>query len=259
MSHLRKYGRAPFSTVVLHGGPGAAGEMMPVAEELGNNVGTLEPFQTKKTIPEQVKELHEVLVESADVPVNLIGYSWGAWLAWIFAATCPFFVKKLILISSGPFDSKYVPEMEATRMSRFSERDKLRLNELQKEFESPQVKDKTPLFKEFGEIFGKADSFSPLESLQETKLDFDIYNSIWPEAEKLRESGELLKYAERITCPVVAIHGDYDPHPWKGVKEPLEKNLKKFKFILLEKCGHTPWLEEYAQDDFYYALLDQLS
>jgi pimeloyl-ACP methyl ester carboxylesterase len=70
----------------------------------------------------------------------------------------------------------------------------------------------------------------------------------------MRQSGELLALAGQIRCPVVAIHGDYDPHPAEGVQEPLSATLGHFRFILLEKCGHTPWMERQARDAFYAIL-----
>jgi len=33
LNNLRQYGNAPFSVAVIHGGPGASGEMAPVARE----------------------------------------------------------------------------------------------------------------------------------------------------------------------------------------------------------------------------------
>jgi pimeloyl-ACP methyl ester carboxylesterase len=53
---------------------------------------------------------------------------------------------------------------------------------------------------------------------------------------------------------VVAIHGDYDPHPAEGVRKPLTEVLEDFRFILLKKCGHTPWREQEARDDFFRIL-----
>ena len=54
-----------------------------------------------------------------------------------------------------------------------------------------------------------------------------------------------------IKCPVIAIHGDYDPHPYEGVKKPLARVINDFNFILLEKCGHTPWKEKEVRKKFY--------
>jgi len=38
----------------------------------------------------------------------------------------------------------------------------------------------------------------------------------------------------------VSIHGDYDPHPAEGVKEPLTRVIKDFRFILLKKLRPSP-------------------
>jgi pimeloyl-ACP methyl ester carboxylesterase len=81
---------------------------------------------------------------------------------------------------------------------------------------------------------------------------------VWTEAAELRRSGELLQLGKLIKCPVVAIHGDYDPHPAEGVQKPLSAILKSFSFILLANCGHKPWIERQAKDKFYEFLKEQL-
>jgi hypothetical protein len=55
MKNLRKYGKSPFNVAVIHGGPGAPGEMAPVARELSSGWGVLEPFQTVSFLEGQVK------------------------------------------------------------------------------------------------------------------------------------------------------------------------------------------------------------
>jgi pimeloyl-ACP methyl ester carboxylesterase len=74
----------------------------------------------------------------------------------------------------------------------------------------------------------------------------------------LRQTGELLQLGKKILCPVVAMHGDWDPHPAKGVSEPLQSILKSFQFILLENCGHKPWIEKRAKDKFYSVLREAI-
>ena len=49
MKNPRLYGSAPFNIAVIHGGPGAPGEMAPVARELSSLRGVLEPLQTAVT------------------------------------------------------------------------------------------------------------------------------------------------------------------------------------------------------------------
>jgi len=74
----------------------------------------------------------------------------------------------------------------------------------------------------------------------------------------MRSSGKLLELGRNIQCPVVAIHGDYDPHPVEGVSVPLSRVLKDFRFILLDKCGHYPWLEQNVRDNFFKILKSEV-
>ena len=89
-------------------------------------------------------------------------------------------------------------------------------------------------------------------------LDYNLYQSVWNEAEKLRSRRDLLDYTKTIKCPVLAIHGDYDPHPSEGVRIPLGQNIRDFRFHLLEKCGHEPWTEKHARNKFFSLLKKEL-
>src|SRR3989339_1822521 len=103
MISLRKYVNPPFTVALLPGGPGAAGSMEPGARGLSKQWGVLEPIQNEKSVDGQVKELRKVLAENASGPVVMMGHSWGAWLGFILAAKHGALVKKLSLVSAGPF------------------------------------------------------------------------------------------------------------------------------------------------------------
>jgi len=259
MNNLRKYGDEPFAIAVIHGGPGAAEEMKPVAEELSKNFGILEPLQTAISLEGQVQELKLVLEQNGDLPVILIGYSWGAWLAYILAAKYPEIVKKLIIVGSGPFEANYTEHMMVTRLNRLNDHEKQEAQFLLKEL-NEHKSDNQDLLEKFGKLISKADSYkSTPNSDVKVEVQQNIYQGVWPEASELRKSGELLKLGEKIKCPVVAIHGDYDPHPAKGVQEPLSRVIKDFRFILLKNCGHKPWIEQEAEDEFYRILKKEIA
>ena len=259
MGKLRKYGELPFRAALIHGGPGAAGEMIPVAKELSRTMDVLEPFQTKNTIEGQLDELKSVLEENTDLPITLIGYSWGAWLSLILAAKYPKLIKKLILVSSGPFESEYASEIMQIRLSRMSESDKKQVESFVEDLEKQDLKDIDINFVKIGKLISKADTYDSVESHDNDIIySYEIFQSVWKQAEQLRKSGELLEYAMMVQCPVTAIHGDYDPHPYKGVEEPLSRYIEDFYFILLKNCGHKPWTEKYAKDEFYKILKQEL-
>ena len=74
MNYPRTYGSPPFTVAVIHGGPGAAGEMAPVARELASGWGVLEPLQTAASLEGQVEELKTFLSEQGDLPVTLTAF-----------------------------------------------------------------------------------------------------------------------------------------------------------------------------------------
>jgi len=51
---------------------------------LSNDCGILEPLQTKDSLQGQLEELKKTLDQHADLPVTLIGHSWGAILGYLF-------------------------------------------------------------------------------------------------------------------------------------------------------------------------------
>jgi pimeloyl-ACP methyl ester carboxylesterase len=114
-------------------------------------------------------------------------------------------------------------------------------------------------FEKFGKLMTKADSYDPLK-VKSVDLQFnpEIFEKVWKEASELRKNGKLLESVKKLRCPVVAIHGDHDPHPSEGVRKPLSAVLSDFQFLLLDKCGHTPWLEKQAWNKFYEIMKKEL-
>jgi pimeloyl-ACP methyl ester carboxylesterase len=257
--NLRKYGNEPYSVIVIHGGPGAPGTVAPVARELSKSYGVLEPLQTVATIEGQVSELKRILDNYTNAPVVIIGHSWGAWLSYIFAARYPQYIKKLILVGCGSFEDKYLSYMNSKRVNRLTEDENKRAGELMELLENSKDDNRKEAFIEFGKLMSKTDSYAPI-TLEKEILDFEphIYRKCMEDLIPMRRSLELLNMGRNIECPVIAIHGEYDPHSYKGVQIPLTCIIKDFKFFLLKDCGHNPWNEVYAKDKFYEIIYNEL-
>jgi pimeloyl-ACP methyl ester carboxylesterase len=256
---MRKYGRAPFDVVVVHGGPGAGGEMAPVARKLAHHRGVLEPIQRAVSLRGQIEELSRVINREAAQPVVLVGFSWGAWLSFLLAADHPESVKKLVLIASGPFDAKYAHGIGEARRRRLDDRQRTELIRLEQALGDPRADRQDTLLRRLGELVEIADAYArPLRrtrAADEMVFNSDIFRSVWPQAAALRESGRLLTRAADIRCPVVAIHGDHDPHPAEGVERPLSAVIDDFEFHCLQHCGHKPWIEPEAREAFFRLLV----
>lgn len=259
MKNLRIYGEKPFTIAVVHGGPGTPGEMAPVARELSTSWGVIEPLQTKDSLIGQVNELKSVLETNADLPITLIGHSWGAMLSFILTGKFPNLVKKLILIGSGVYQEEFAKKIMETRIKRLSNEEKEEFFSIINSIDNSDNLNKDQLFSRIGELITKADSYNPMTLDTEVlEIQYEINQKVWSDAKEFRISGELLEIGKNINIPVVAIHGVYDPHPIEGVKGPLSKVLRNFKIHLLDKCGHTPWIERERRDKFFKILKEEL-
>lgn len=254
--NFRRYGHPPFALAVLHGGPGAPGSVAPVARKLAvSGRGVLEPLQSALSVNGQIEELREFLEENADLPITLIGHSWGAMLGLLFAARYAERVKKLILVGCGPLEARYAEGIMAARMSRLSENEQDEIQSLVTQLHELAAADKNRLLARFGELLGKADCYDPrIEENEPLEVQHDVHQHVWNEAALLRANGYFLEQGKFIQCPVVAIHGDYDPHPAEGVYEPLSRILNDFKYIQIKNCGHYPWRERQAREEFFRIL-----
>lgn len=250
---VRLYGKSPYKIVLVHGGPGAIGSLKGFAQELNelSQIGVMEAIQSKYSIAELIEELHNQIKENCSDKVSLIGHSWGAWLAVLFAEKYPELIRHVILVGSGPLEDKYVSQIGARRFQKLSEEDGAIFQRLIDNQATDRDMEIIPY------IFEKSDNYclENTEAHRADRTDSQMHNMIWEEAAKLRTKGELLKSFKNMKNKIILIQGKADPHPAEGITEPLQKNGVACETYILEKCGHSPFMEKYAKDAFYNILL----
>jgi pimeloyl-ACP methyl ester carboxylesterase len=248
----RKYGQAPYKLVLVHGGPGAVGEMGVVAQELSSVFGVVETLHRTNTIANQIEELRIVIEQETTPPVNLIGFSWGAWLSILFTSKFKKYVKKLILIGCGPLETKYAAEIYTTRLSRLNIAEQRQFRILLESFTNKNIRDLQAAFNELSILIYKTDTYDSFQFKDDNiELQPEVFLSVWKEAEVLRKECVLLKAVKKIDLPIFVIHGDYDPHPANGIIKPLQQYSRNFDYEILRQCGHKPWIEMHARSRFY--------
>jgi len=254
---VRLYGEAPYKIVLVHGGPGAIGSLKGFASELNivSQVGVVEAIQSKYTITELIDELYGQIRNNCTEKVSLIGHSWGAWLVALFAEKYPHLIERIILVGSGPLEDKYVAEIGTRRFENLSEEDSAIFQRLINNQTTDEDMAQIP------KVFEKSDNYclEDKDMHKADKTDSQMHNIIWEEATKLRSNGQLLAAFKRIKNKIVLIQGETDPHPASGITIPLQENGVDCETYILEKCGHSPFMEKYAKEDFYKILLEVIS
>jgi pimeloyl-ACP methyl ester carboxylesterase len=170
-------------------------------------------------------------------------------------------------VGSGPYEPQYVKYIQQTRLNRLNESERAEYKAIIAILNTPKADGKAQRFARLGQLAAKTDQYDPVQiSPQITKKapgerdanSGNKFHTVLKEVQEMRQDGSLLKFAEQIQSPVVAIHGDYDPHPIAGVHEPLTDKLINFRMIVLEHCGHKPWIERRAKKKFFKILTREL-
>jgi len=249
---VRLYGSAPYKVVLVHGGPGAIGSLKGFAGELSEKlkIGVVEAIQSKYSIAELIEELYEQIKDNCSEMVTLVGHSWGAWLVALFAEKYPELVKKIILVGCAPLEDKYVSEIGAHRLANLSGEECAIYERLVNNKATDEDMKKIPL------VFKKSDNYCLQDSElhKSDKEDSKMHNTIWSEAAGLRTSGKILDSFRRIKCKIYLIQGAVDPHPATGITIPLREIGVACEAYVLDKCGHSPFMEKYAENEFYKIL-----
>jgi pimeloyl-ACP methyl ester carboxylesterase len=251
----RKYGQAPFKVILVHGGPGAVGEMAEVARELAADYGIIESLHTGLTVQDQIDELKSVILNECSIPVCLIGFSWGAWLCLLFSVQYGNLIGQLVLIGCGPLEAKYATEIYSTRLNRLNTNEKHQFKILLDSLQNEILKDKNSTFRDLGKLIHKTDTFQAIRQRDKNVEIFpEVFTSVWKEAEQLRKNGILLEAINKTELPIFVIHGDYDPHPITGIIKPIQHHARDFHYKIIDCCGHKPWIEKYARNHFFRLL-----
>ncbi|MCD4693715.1 MAG: alpha/beta hydrolase [Calditrichales bacterium] len=264
---VRSYGTGGSYVVLLHGGPGAPGDIAPLARHLQNRFRVLEPLQrisggVPLTVAGHVADLYDVLRDPVqESPIRLVGHSWGAMLALTYAARYPAEIDRVVIIGCGTFDNRSRETYQNSMAQRMDPDTQRRINSLKAQLANEKDRQRrNELFTKFGAIYTRIQSFNPFPA-KPNVLDCDEggYRETWKDALSLQERGVQPAEFTRIQSPVIMIHGDDDPHPGSLIYKSLTPFIPNIQYRELPRCGHTPWIEREAKDRFYEILFECLA
>lgn len=254
----RKYGSSGPLVIVLHGGPAAAGEAAPIARGLASSFRALEPFQRGSgeeplTVARHIADLDLLITSNAGGEKTAIaGESWGAMLALAYAAAHPAQAGPLALIGCGTFDRKARAQLEENLAARMDSALRARLARLEHEISDPEERQlrRYELTKELYDF----DACEPETDLEASSFDLRAHRETWEDMLRLQDRGVYPSAFVAIRSPVIMIHGAYDPHPGRLIRDGLREFIPQLEYVELERCGHSPWRERAARERFFAEL-----
>lgn len=251
----RTWGEGP-PILVLAGGPGMSADyMLPVGNELSKYRTVILPDQrgTRTSarpadpsgydIDLYLDDLHRLRNELAIDNWDVLGHSWGGWLAEAYACAAPEAVRSMILVGGcGPGIDFLGPALERLRSRMLPEDIKAAGAANNAEYvardpdgaASDGARVSMPLFfhdRAAGERFR--------DSQQGVISTAGVFSAVM-NGLKTRDY-DLRPTLKTLSIPTLVIHGDYDHIPTRYPRETAE--LLNGRFVELKDCGHFPWLE----------------
>lgn len=256
MISTRTYGISGPAVLVLHGGPGARGQMAPVARGLADLFRVSEPMQRNSgekplTVATHVGDLHD-LIESRFCGARpaLVGSSWGAMLGLAYAAAHPGRAGPIVLIGCGTFDRRSRTRFRSSVEERISPELRQRMARARTCISDPDER-----LRALVDLLLPVYSVDPVtDDLELGDVDARANRETWADMLRLQEDGTYPSSFTSINSSVLMLHGSDDPHPGPMVRASLVPYLPQIEYHEWERCGHYPWIERTVSEDFFRVL-----
>lgn len=241
--------------LLVHGGPGICDYVGPVADML-DDVATIHRYEQRGCGRSPEVEPIDIATFIADIDElraaweherwAVVGHSWGATLALLYAIEHPERVTKLVYASGTGLTEDWRPEFRRNLAERLSESERARWAQVS---EVIAAGDKTPsLETESAEFLIKTDFADPSRLAMVPRPLFAyptnraVNARLSAEWTRMIDSGVLPDRARVLRVPTLVLHGAGDPRPSWPARQ-LADLIPGSRFILLDDVGHEPFWE----------------
>jgi proline iminopeptidase len=248
--------------IALHGGPGFRDYLPPDLEPLtasfrlisydqrGSGYSTVVTDPTLLTASTFVADLDRVRESSGIARATLLGHSWGAGLAALYAIAHPDRVERLVLVDPMPPRAEpYMTAFSQILQSRFTDADRAAMAEASARRQKASDADAPDACRAYYAVFIKGYLHSPAAA---ARMRGDLCSA---PAAALRNFAnvnrsimgslgafDLRPQLAAINVPTLIIHGASDPIPMASARE-WAASLSNGRLLVIEQSGHFPFVE----------------
>ena len=261
--------------ILLHGGPSFYGYMNSLRDLIDPQKyhvidyaqrGTHEyPSHDPVTLSDHLQDLRDQVNTHTQGHYSIIGHSWGANLALLFAAQNPPNLCRIILLGTAPlsfeiedlFTQQLDDRMDPQIQQQLEELDISLRRELERA-ESPIIDE---LFAQRIKLIEPLYHHNPITSTLMPPCSFKFSSFLETKGElwRLITAGEVPQILARIKVQVSLIHGELDIIPVDETFAFLKACIPQVTSTMLAQTGHFPWLEPQSAHACLEAIYRELS
>ena len=250
------------AVIALHGGPGFPDYLFPDLQPLtssfrlisydqrGNGQSTVVTDPALLTVPAFVADLDRLREALGIARVSLLGHSWGAGLAALYAISHPDRIDRLLLVDPMPPRAEpHVKVFSQTLQSRFTEADRVAMAEASARRQKADDADLSDACRAYYTVFIKGYLHSPSAA---AGMRGDLCAAPAPALRNFSNVNrsvmgslgafDLRPQLAAINVPALVIHGSSDPIPMASARE-WAASLANGRLLVIEQSGHFPFVE----------------
>ena len=179
---------------------------------------------------------------------TVMGHSWGADLALMYALRHSERVSRLVYLSGTGIDPAWHAEYRRNRAAKLSPGDRERLWRLDERRAVASEPGFTRINAERSALLASTEYFDVTQLNQIPRHDrfpvnFALNATLGAEANRLEESGKLREKVAALRVPTLVLDGEADPRP-RWARAQLAELLPNGRHVTIPRAGHEPWIEQ---------------
>ena len=245
---------------MLHGGPGMADYLGPVAAQV-EDLATVYRYDQRGggrsaggppfDVATAVADLDAVRAAWGVAQWTLFGHSWGASLALAYAVTHPERTVGVVYVSGTGVDPAWHDVYHAERLARLKPAQQHRWNELRALLQHAGGDEREVIEREYAELYAVTDLADAARVPQLIAwlrsggfpVNQEVNRALGEDARRVIESPEFAARLGELRVPALVIHGERDPRPARFAAQ-VAALIPGAELMIMPNVGHYPRFED---------------
>ena len=243
--------------VLCHGGPGIYDYLGPVAAMI-EDVATVHRYDQRGCGRSEDVGPYDVATFVDDLDAlraywgyeawTIIGHSWGATLALLYAIRYPERTARLVYMSGTGIDPAWHQAYRRNREAKLLPADRERLRLLNEERLTATVEELERIEDEASCLLGRTELYdvrrlSDVSRYDRFPINYSLNEALCAEMKQIEDAAGLDSRVSQVRSPTLVLDGEGDPRP-RWARAQLAQLIPGSGHTTIAGAGHEPWVEQ---------------
>lgn len=243
--------------VLCHGGPGIYDYLGPVAAMIAD-VATVHRYDQRGCGRSEDVGPYDVAAFVDDLEAlraywgyeawTVIGHSWGAHLALLYAIQYPERTARLVYMSGTGIDPAWHQDYRRNREAKLPPAQRKRLRLLRQRQPAATGEELERLKAEEASLLGKTELYDvtrldDVSRYDRFPINYSLNAALNAQNNQIEETGGLGAKVSQVRAPTLVLDGEGDPRP-RWARAQLAQLIPDSRHATIARAGHEPWIEQ---------------